>query len=209
MLTRTEQARQERREQILQAALECFGRSGFHATTMAEISVHAGVSKGTPYLYFASKEALFIALDEEWDCRAGARMTEAVQALDEDGRGSPSAVLRAMVIATAEYAAENPQACRVLMEVRALAPYYPAIAEAVRAADTRTLRQVTALITDAIAAGERPAGADPGFEAQLLIAGINGLMAQWHQEPGSFPLAASVAELVDRLIGAGPSGGSR
>ena len=34
---------------------------------MADVAAQAGVSKGTPYLYFASKEALFLALHEEWD----------------------------------------------------------------------------------------------------------------------------------------------
>ena len=54
-------------------ALACFARTGYHATTMADVAAQAGVSKGTPYLYFDSKEALFLALHEEWDC--GARRT--------------------------------------------------------------------------------------------------------------------------------------
>jgi len=43
-----EPARAARRDQIAGAALECFARSGYHATTMADIAVAAGVSKGTP-----------------------------------------------------------------------------------------------------------------------------------------------------------------
>jgi AcrR family transcriptional regulator len=42
-----EQARAARRDQIAAAALACFARSGYHATTMADIAVAAGVSKGT------------------------------------------------------------------------------------------------------------------------------------------------------------------
>ena len=65
-----EQARAARREQIIAAGLACFARAGYHTTTMADVAAQAGVSKGTPYLYFASKEALFLALHEEWDCGA-------------------------------------------------------------------------------------------------------------------------------------------
>jgi hypothetical protein len=61
-----EAARVARREQIIVAALACFARAGYHATTMADIAEQAGVSKGTPYLYFPGKEALFLALHEEW-----------------------------------------------------------------------------------------------------------------------------------------------
>ena len=57
-----EEARAARRDQIIAAAAECFARSGYHVTTMADIAEAAGVSKGTPYLYFPGKEALFIAL---------------------------------------------------------------------------------------------------------------------------------------------------
>ena len=83
-----EQARAARREQIVTAGLACFARSGYHATTMADVAAQAGVSKGTPYLYFASKETLFLALHEEWDCGAGRRMDAAIAALPEAARRS-------------------------------------------------------------------------------------------------------------------------
>jgi AcrR family transcriptional regulator len=67
-------ARAARRDQIIAARLACFARSGYHATTMADVAGQAGVSKGTPYLYFDSKQALFLALHEQWDCGAGQRV---------------------------------------------------------------------------------------------------------------------------------------
>jgi TetR/AcrR family transcriptional repressor of uid operon len=53
-----------RREHILDAALTCFARGGFHATTMQEICREAGVSPGALYIYFDSKEALIAGLCE-------------------------------------------------------------------------------------------------------------------------------------------------
>ena len=73
-----EQARAARREQIIAAGLACFARAGYYATTMADVAAQAGVSKGTPYLYFPSKEALFLALHEEWDCGAEQRIGAAI-----------------------------------------------------------------------------------------------------------------------------------
>jgi AcrR family transcriptional regulator len=48
-----------RREAILQAALEEFGARGFAATRLEDVARRAGVAKGTIYLYFADKDALF------------------------------------------------------------------------------------------------------------------------------------------------------
>lgn len=53
-----------RREHILDAALRCFARGGFHATTMQMICREAHVSPGALYVYFDSKEALIAGLCE-------------------------------------------------------------------------------------------------------------------------------------------------
>ncbi|MBE7453498.1 MAG: TetR/AcrR family transcriptional regulator [Kofleriaceae bacterium] len=48
----------DRREAILQAALELFVERGFHGTAVPEVAERAAVGAGTIYRYFASKEAL-------------------------------------------------------------------------------------------------------------------------------------------------------
>lgn len=48
--------------EILAAALTLFGERGFAATRLEDVADRAGVSKGTVYLYFAGKEALFEAV---------------------------------------------------------------------------------------------------------------------------------------------------
>ena len=192
-----EQARAARREQIIAAALACFARAGYHATTMADVAAQAGVSKGTPYLYFESKEALFIALGEEWDCGLTDRVNAAIAALPEAGRRSPQQILRVVAAAVAGHVLEETEACRVLMEARALAAHEPAIAGAVRAADTRTHQQLEGLIAAGIEAGEWPAATDPALAARLFTAGLYGLMAQWHLAPGSFSWQTAAAALAE------------
>jgi len=51
--------------EIVAAALEVFGERGFAATKLADVARRAGVTKGTVYLYFDSKEALFKAVVRE------------------------------------------------------------------------------------------------------------------------------------------------
>jgi len=65
--TRSESARTARREEILVAARNVFSRQGFRGTTIADIAEEAGIALGTIYLYFASKEDVFAALNEEFN----------------------------------------------------------------------------------------------------------------------------------------------
>jgi AcrR family transcriptional regulator len=51
-----------RRQAILEAALAVFAANGFEAARLEDVAARAGVAKGTLYLYFRSKEALFEAL---------------------------------------------------------------------------------------------------------------------------------------------------
>ncbi len=48
----------ERREAVMQAALELVGERGFHGAPMAEVAERAGVAAGTIYRFFDSKDAL-------------------------------------------------------------------------------------------------------------------------------------------------------
>lgn len=59
-------AQDQRREQILRAARQCFAESGFHGASMQMICAAAQMSPGALYRYFPSKEAIIeaIALDE-------------------------------------------------------------------------------------------------------------------------------------------------
>lgn len=60
-----EQRKAVRSQELTDAALSLFVEKGFAATRLDEIAARAGVSKGTLYLYFDSKEALFLAVIRE------------------------------------------------------------------------------------------------------------------------------------------------
>jgi len=59
---RWERRKESRPGELLDAALELFVEKGFAATRLDDVAARAGVSKGTLYLYYASKEDLFKAV---------------------------------------------------------------------------------------------------------------------------------------------------
>jgi len=59
---RWQRRKDARPDEIIQAALEVFADRGFAATKLEDVARKAGVTKGTIYLYFENKEALFKAL---------------------------------------------------------------------------------------------------------------------------------------------------
>ena len=63
--TRNERRKQARPGELLAAALALFVEKGFAATRVEEVAARAGVSKGTLFLYFPSKQALFKAVVRE------------------------------------------------------------------------------------------------------------------------------------------------
>jgi AcrR family transcriptional regulator len=60
--TRREREKLQRRESIINAAKELFYEKGFQVTTMEDIAAAAELSKGTLYLYFGSKDELYVTI---------------------------------------------------------------------------------------------------------------------------------------------------
>lgn len=85
---RAELAKAARREDILAAARRVFAEQGFRGTTIADIAEAAKIALGTIYLYFASKEDVFAALNQELSALIAAALTDAggAQTLDDNVR---------------------------------------------------------------------------------------------------------------------------
>src|SRR5262245_961367 len=69
----------ERRQAILDAAWQLFQKTSYEAVTVASVARRAGLAKGTVFLYFKTKEALFLALLveqlQDWFDEADAALT--------------------------------------------------------------------------------------------------------------------------------------
>ena len=55
-----------RQREILDAATAVFSKKGFHAATLDDIAAEAGISKGSIYIHFESKEAIVDGLSQQW-----------------------------------------------------------------------------------------------------------------------------------------------
>jgi AcrR family transcriptional regulator len=101
LLDPSERQKQERRRQIIAAAKAVFADSGYHGASINAIIERAQIARGTFYLYFESKAAVFDSiLDQAMaDLRARIHRIEVV-----DPRApAPQIQLRAQVVAALEY----------------------------------------------------------------------------------------------------------
>lgn len=134
----------KRRRQILDAALACFARRGFHQATMQEICTEAGLSAGALYRYFQSKAELIVAIAQE-DRKALISVLESFDDGD-DFIGRASRVVRAwaekvmqkdrgLVGEVLAEAARDQAFAEKLAQLDA--PFQAAFAEAIRRAQAR------------------------------------------------------------------------
>lgn len=86
--------KEARPSELTAAALSLFVEKGFAATRLEDVAARAGVSKGTLYLYFDSKEALFKAVIEQGILPA---LSEGETLLAEH-RGNNASLLRCLLL---------------------------------------------------------------------------------------------------------------
>ena len=98
--------KEARPSELTAAALELFVEKGFAATRLDDVAARAGVSKGTLYLYFDSKEALFKAVIEE----GIVPRFEAVEQSAANFSGSSAELLRYLIGAWWEQIGSTPLA---------------------------------------------------------------------------------------------------
>src|SRR6201982_3303696 len=91
----------DRRSQILDAALICFAKRGFHQASMHDISAEAGVSVGLIYRYFQNKEAVIAAMAE--------RHKKEISDLLERARQAPSLLESLETLFTAHCCEDSPK----------------------------------------------------------------------------------------------------
>lgn len=185
----------ERRQQLLEVALETFAAKGFGETSMNEVAVAAGVTKPVLYQHFASKKALYHELVDEMGSRLEQAIFEAV-AVAEGPRQQVEAGFRAYF----RWAIGQGDAFRVLFSDRNRAD-----AELAGAID-----RVEAMVADRVASLIAIEGLSPD-ERQVLAYGVIGIAEatsrQWLQLGlGAGTDAEAFADQVARLAWSGLRG---
>ncbi|KJS33621.1 MAG: hypothetical protein VR64_02505 [Desulfatitalea sp. BRH_c12] len=84
----TNEQKASRQQHIIDAASFLFEKSDFKQITMSEIAQHAGLAKGTLFLYFKTKEAVFLSLAQQQIEQWFIRLDKKLELLVQSGTGT-------------------------------------------------------------------------------------------------------------------------
>lgn len=184
---------QDRRRDLLEAALHAFDQVGVDSTTVADITERAGVAKGTFYLYFDSKDHI---LAELWQRYLAGFQHRAAPLLEDASRPWPERIT-AVVTELVQHALAHAQLHRVIY----------------RAANARALQMcrqandaVIAVLADAVRRGAAAGELEPvesELAVRLLYHGIDGLLDDHiarDQAPRPEQLVAATTEFALRVL---------
>jgi len=163
-----------RREEILDAALVCFSRDGFHRTTMRDIVSESGLSPGAIYNYFKSKEEIVEAIASQRQTKEKRLVRDAIEA------GPPSnSLLRIRDAFLDELNSPKERLRRrVSVQLWAEAQRDPNIRKLVR----RSFEEPRKLIFEVLSAAQKEGALATSIDldalASFLIAAFHGLVLQ-------------------------------
>jgi AcrR family transcriptional regulator len=187
----TDRAKHERRQQIMRAAKGVFADAGYHGASIHAIIERAQIARGTFYLYFESKAAVFDSILDEAMAELRGRIHRIE--VDDTSAPAPQLQLRAQVVATLEYIVQD----RALAMLLLSAGHTPD-AEAAERLD-QFFAEVRDLLRRAFESGVkigllRPV--QPDIAAAAVLGMIRGVVEQLISQPSSAPVHAIVDELL-------------
>jgi AcrR family transcriptional regulator len=168
-----------RRRQILDAALVCFSRRGFHRTSMQEIFEESGLSPGAVYRYFKSKEEIVRAIASE----TVMGFAGAIQSGPQDEPLGPTEVLERLFGAV-EGVQLRTERLRLAVQIWGEALHNPQIAGFLLEIIDRLRGQITADLRDAQERGALDPDLNPEYAGRVLLAMAQGFVVQstWYPE---------------------------
>lgn len=188
----TDAHRRARRQQILRAAFSCFGREGFHSTTMQEICEEADLSPGAVYNYFDGKADIIRAIAEE----SRGSLDTLFDSVDSE---QPASQMLAKLVQRLGDSVEQPGDAEVgghRVRVRLWSEALTAsdVHELLRENQSIFVEQFAEVISDGQAEGAFDSDADPDALARALLAFHQGMVLQKAVAP-----EASVQPVFDAL----------
>jgi AcrR family transcriptional regulator len=167
-------APEERRQDILEAALELFRDRGFDETTVQDIATAAGVAAGTVYLYFPSKEHVLVALHNRFNRGMGERFGEVWASFAERADAGEEIdrreVIDSLIDTLVAYALDHKEAVNVMM--RFVPRLHSEPMEEALLSDHALDQLMAAGMREAMEKG-RVHSSDPEMTTMIVNAGIN------------------------------------
>ena len=159
----------DRRSQILEAALVCFAKRGFHQTSMHDISGEAGISVGLIYRYFENKEAVISAMAD--------RHKKEITEMLERARQAPSLLESLEILFTAHCCEDAPQVVSAfVVDLYAEASRNQHVADLVRDVLETAMAGVRDLIARAPESHNAGSDLTPDELAELIFAVARGML---------------------------------
>jgi TetR/AcrR family transcriptional regulator, repressor for uid operon len=159
----------DRPSQILDAALVCFGKRGFHQTSMHDIAGEAGISVGLIYRYFENKEAVISAMAD--------RHKKEISEVMQRARQAPTLLESLEILFTAHCCEDEPRVVSAfVVDLYAEASRNPRVADLVRGVLQTAMGGVTELISRAPEAQHTVRGLSPTEAAELIFAVARGML---------------------------------
>lgn len=181
-----------RRQQVLDAAAECFRRRGFHGASMAEIAKTAGMSAGHIYNLFENKDDVIAAIVERDRDEIVRRIQETLDGED---------VMEAMLAAVEDscHQPDRDAEAALNLEVLAEASRNAKLAQVVVNSETIIRRKAMLLIRTALGPkADRLPADDIEARASVLAALFNGLMVLSVSQPDL--KQAAVSRVMQRMM---------
>jgi AcrR family transcriptional regulator len=190
-LDAAERAKLERRRQIMNAAKHVFAEAGYHGASIHAIIERAQIARGTFYLYFESKAAVFDSiLDQAMaDLRARIHRIE----VDDASAPAPQVQLREQVMDTLEYVVRDRPLATLLLS----AGHTPD-AEAAERLD-QFFGEVRDLLRRAMESGMEIGllrKVEPELAAAAMLGMIRGVIEQLIRDPSPPPVDVVVTEML-------------
>jgi AcrR family transcriptional regulator len=186
-----------RRRQIVDAAIACFARDGFHRATMQDICREAGLSAGAVYRYFASKDEIVEAIADERHAREAGFIERA------EGSGGGIEGLRELGRAFFSSLADPDERRRRLLGVQVWAEALrnPAVHRLVMRGTERQIEEVAKLAREAQERGELDESLVPNGVARVMTALFQGFVLQqaWDERADVATYFETVEAMVDAL----------
>lgn len=186
------------RERLLDAGVTTFSRSGFHGSSVQDITDAAGVPKGSFYNHFESKEALGVAaLDQYWSDDAGDRL----KILGQPGLAPLERLRHYFEQATIDLAAKNYTCgCLAANMTAEISDHSPAIASQLSAIFATWSSQIADCLGEAQVAGEIRPTVDAGMLATFVLNAWEGAVLRARIEKGERPLRQFIDVLFTQLL---------
>jgi TetR/AcrR family transcriptional regulator, repressor for uid operon len=172
----------DRRAQILDAALVCFAKRGFHQASMHDISAEAGISVGLIYRYFENKDAVISAMAD--------RHKQEIHEVLERAQQAPTLLESLEILFTAHCCENEPRVVSAfVVDLYAEASRNPHVADLVRDVLQTAMDGVTDLIARSPEAEGTAHGLKPHELAELIFAVSRGMLMRDVLQPQAMTAA--------------------